>query len=228
MRRSSAAAALALVVLAVGGCALLFEDRVPAGAYFPDPRDPDTGALAHVLWRAALAAGDDPARYSFARVPGDGLLALADDDAVFYFSDALLRQPPAHVDALVAQGVAHEVLGHVGERRALSIGVSVGFTALGVALPGLGLADLLVNPLVVRAFSREQELAADRRAVAILRMMGHDSPRRTLAAALRAAAARNGPPPGGPFAKAPDLAARLAALEPLEPVAVVGLSAPVP
>ena len=84
-----------------------------------------------------------------------------------------------------------------------------------------------MNPLVIRAFSREQELEADQRAIEILRDMGHEAPRRTLADALRAAAAVN-PPPSPLFeqrllAREPDLADRLAALEPLEPTVVVAL-----
>ena len=96
------------------------------------------------------------------------------------------------------------------------LGVTAGFAALGFVVPGLSFADLLVNPLIVRAFTREQEISADRKAVLILGAMGHERPRRTLASALRAAAAVNGPDKGGAFAKEPDLEARLGALEPLE------------
>ena len=37
------------------------------------------------------------------------------------------------------------------------------------SFPGVGLLDFLLNPLVVRAFSRKQELEADQRTVEILR-----------------------------------------------------------
>ncbi|OGL18289.1 MAG: hypothetical protein A3K12_11065 [Candidatus Rokubacteria bacterium RIFCSPLOWO2_12_FULL_71_19] len=47
----------------LAGCSL-----VPPGAYYPLPSDPATGRLSGVLHRAAAAAGDDPARYSFAFV----------------------------------------------------------------------------------------------------------------------------------------------------------------
>jgi Zn-dependent protease with chaperone function len=77
--------------------------------------------------------------------------------------------------------------------------------------------DLVVNPLVVRAFTRDQEIAADLKAADILRAMGHEAPRRTLADALRAAAIINGRPAGGFLATEPTLEERLAALQPLEP-----------
>jgi Zn-dependent protease with chaperone function len=166
---------------------------------------------------AARAAGDDPARYSFAMLRSRHIGAYHTDDAIFYFSDGLARQPAAHVDALVAHEVAHEILGHAGRRAAVALGTTAGLTVMGVIVPGLSLADLVINPLIVRAFSRDQEIAADLRAVDVLGAMGHDCPRRTLADALRAAAAINGQAPGGFFATEPTLEERLAALEPLEP-----------
>jgi Zn-dependent protease with chaperone function len=77
----------------------------------------------------------------------------------------------------------------------------------------------LVNPLVVRAFGRQQEMQADQKAVEILRAMGHSAPRRSLAVALETLAShtpkeREGLE--GMLATRPDTAARVAALEPLE------------
>ena len=89
---------------------------------------------------------------------------------------------------------------HIGQRRALS----------------LSFAAFLVNPLIVRAYTRDQEIAADLKAVEILRDMGYEAPRRALADALRAAAKINGPPRGGWLATEPSLEDRLGRLEPLE------------
>jgi Zn-dependent protease with chaperone function len=70
----------------------------------------------------------------------------------------------------------------------------------------------------VRAYSREQELDADQRAIEILRDMGHLAPRRVLASALRAAANPSASPlfEQRILAREPELEARVAALEPLE------------
>ncbi len=209
------------VALTCSACAALGV-RVPDGAYYPKPSEPQTIALARVLYRAAEAAGDDPARYSFALVGSDEITALSAEEAVFYFSEGLTRQPPSYVDALVA----HEVLGHAGQRRVLSYSVSAGFAVLGFVVPGLGFADFVVNPLVVRAFTRDQEIEADLKAVEILRAMGSETPRRTLTEALQAAATINGPPKGGLIAKEPGLEVRLLKLEPLEPPRALALTAP--
>ena len=216
MRRSLA---LVTVLILATGCALIPPSH-PDASYYPSPRDPAAARIAHTLHRASQAVGDDPDRYSFAFIQTRAVTSFVADDATFYFSDGLARLPQRHVDALVAQAVAHEVLGHTGKRRTVTMSISAGFAVLGLIMPGLGLADFVVNPLVVRAYSREQELDADQRTIEILRDMGHTTPRLVLAGALRAAAAAN--PLASSFveqrilARAPDLEDRLAALEPLE------------
>lgn len=205
----------ALAVLLVA-CA-----TAPRGTYFPDPKQAISQKVSHAIYRAARAAGDDPTRYSFALVPTDEARVYSGPDAAFYVTEGLARLSESVLDAEIAREVAHEVLGHAGQRRALWVTLSAGFTALGIALPGLGLADFLVTPLVVRAFSRSQEKEADAKAVEVLRAMGHDTPRRTLWSALQTLEAINGKKHSrGLLATHPKLAERLATLEPLEPVPV--------
>jgi Zn-dependent protease with chaperone function len=210
-----------LIIAALGGCA-----TVPDRAYFPPPDAADTRLLATTLYRVAAAAGDDPRRYSFALIGTRDVSAFTADDATFYFSEGLARQPVVVVDALVAHEVAHELLGHRGQRRALSLGLSAGFTVLGVMIPGAGLLDLIVNPLVVRAYTRDQETAADLMGGDVLGRMGYEAPRRELAGALREAGKVNGAPRGGWLATEPELEDRLAALEPLEPLSEVARTPP--
>ena len=223
---------LLVVVLAGSACALLPEP-VPTGAYTAAAGEPHTVALAQTLYRAAQAAGADPVRYAFALVRTEDVTARAADETSFYFSKGLARQSAPVIDALVAHAVAHEVLGHGGKRRSLSLGISAGFTAIGIVVPGLGLIDFVVNPLIVRAYNRDQNLSADGKAIEILRGMGHDNPKRTLAQALLAAARANGgSKPGfmeaGLMAREPDLDARLAVLGFLESPTTIALKAPAP
>ncbi len=194
----------------------------PEGTYYALPTDPTTVRMAHILHRAALAGGDDPNRYGFAFIKSPTAAAYSDEDATFYFADGLMRQPASIIEAVVAHEVAHEVMGHVGTRRKLSLSLTATFGALGVFAPGAGLLDFVVNPLVVRAFGRHQELQADQKAVEILRAMGHPAPRRALATALEAVAAhtpREREGLEGLLATHPTLDDRLAALNPLEPPA---------
>ena len=214
-------ALVGLLIAASSGCA-----TVPDRAYFPPPEAADTRVLATTLYRVAAAAGDDPTRYSFALIGTRDVSAFTADDAMFYFSEGLARQPVAVVDALVAHEVAHELLGHRGQRRALSLGLAAGFTVLGVVVPGAGLLDLVVSPLLVRAYTRDQEIAADLKAADLLGLMGHEAPRRVLVSALQAAVKVNGRPQGGWLATEPEIEERLAALEPLEPLSEVARKPP--
>lgn len=201
-------------LLLLAGCVA----GVPEGTYFPSPAHPDTLKVSHALYKAAHAAGDDAARYSFALVAAPQVHAWSAKDATFYVTDGLARLPAHVVEPLIAHEVAHAVLGHLGTQHTLSASLTTGFAILGLFVPGAGLADLIVNPLVVRAYSREHELAADARAVEILQAMSYTAPRRALSLALHTADAQNGKiqEEGGPFATHPPMAERLAALEPLE------------
>ena len=205
-----------LVAVTLAACA-----TAPEGTYFATPSNPGTARMAQILSRAAVAGGDDPQRYGFAFIKSPTAAAYSDEDATFYFTDGLMRQPTPVIEAVVAHEVAHEVLGHVGTRRKLSLSLSLtaSFGALGLFAPGVGLLDFVVNPLVVRAFGRHQEMQADQKAVEILRAMGYRSPRQTLASALESLAAytpkeREGLE--GLLATHPSLDERLAALVPLE------------
>jgi Zn-dependent protease with chaperone function len=211
--RVAVTALVAVVLLAA--CAM-----VPQGTYYATPTNPGTARMAKVLSRAAVAGGDDPERYGFAFIKSPTAAAYSDEDAIFYFTDGLMKQPTPVIEAVVAHEVAHEVMGHVGTRRKLSMSLTASFATLGLFAPGAGLLDFVVNPIVVRAFSRYQELQADQKAIEILRAMGHPAPRRTLATALQALAAHTPKEKeqlGGLLATHPGLDDRLAALEPLEP-----------
>src|SRR5437879_8137366 len=116
-------ALLAGLTLFTTGCALIPPSH-PDLAYYPSPRDPGTVKISQTLYRAARAAGDDPDYYSFALIQTTVVTSFAADDATFYFSDGLARLPQRHVDALVAQQVAHAILGHTGRRTALSMAIT--------------------------------------------------------------------------------------------------------
>ncbi len=203
-------------ILLLAGCA-----TVPAGTYFPSLAEPDALKVSHALYKAAQGAGDNPARYSFALVKSPQAQAWTAEDATFYVTDGLAGLPIHVIEPLIAHEVAHEVLGHLGKKQALSLSITAGFAILGVLVPGASLADLVVNPLVARAYSREHELEADARALEILRAMGYPAPRRALYLALQVADARNGKikEEGGILATHPPMTERLAALQPLEPPA---------
>src|SRR5947209_7297535 len=66
---------------------------VPERAYFPPADRDETRVLATTLYRVASAAGDDPARYSFALIATRDVSAFTAEDATFYFSEGPGREP---------------------------------------------------------------------------------------------------------------------------------------
>ena len=163
MRRSLA---LLLFLMCASGCALI-PPMHPENSYYPSPSDSRSLTISYTLYRAAQASGDDPTRYSFAFIQTAAVTAFAADDATFYFSDGLARQSQRCIDAIVAQKVAHEILGHAGQRRTLTLSLTAGFAVLGLIAPGLGLADLIVNPSAPsRASRRWKPISAPSRSCA--------------------------------------------------------------
>src|SRR5262249_58409098 len=122
----------------------------PAVACSPRPGAPAAVKTPPTFPRPGRDVGDDPEYYSFAMIETPMVTSFAADNATFYFSDGLARLPQRHVDALVAQKVAHDVLGHTPRRKIVSLSITAGFAMLGLFVPGAGLADFVVNPLVVR------------------------------------------------------------------------------
>lgn len=202
---------VAVVVVLAAGCATM-----PAGTYAP-AKSPNRTVVAQSFHRAIQAAGEDPARYSFYLFDSrDVSVSRSGRGDVFYFSDGFAALPPRPMDALMAREMAHEVLGHPVRRNIVQYTITGAFVALGAVVPGLGVIDFIVNPIVVRAFTRQQEIDADVKAVEVLRAMGYDAPRRALIEGLRAAQGTRRAS-GGLYATTPSLEDHLAAIGPLEP-----------
>src|SRR3989304_5738859 len=133
--RGRSAPAIAGAILLLAGCA-----SVPSGTYLPSLTDPDALKVSHALYKAAQAAGDDASRYSFALVKSPQARAGPAEDATFYVTDGLARMPVHIIEPLIAHEVAHELLGHLGQKQALSLSIPAGFAIIGVPRPrGLSL-----------------------------------------------------------------------------------------
>lgn len=69
---------------------------------------------------------------------------------------------------VVAHEVSHNILGHYSKKVIASEATTAALRVANVFIPGIGLLNLLVNPAVTNAFSREFELDADRKAAEIV------------------------------------------------------------
>ena len=78
---------------------------------------------------------------------------------------------------VLAHEVAHYKLRHIRNHQILSVGIWATLTAVDLVVPGVGLANHLINPLATRAFGRSQELDADREAINVLGNSGWREPK---------------------------------------------------
>jgi Zn-dependent protease with chaperone function len=112
--------------------------------------------------------------------------------------------------AILAHEVAHDDLGHVGRQQALGAGLGLGVAILDQIFPGTGQIAPLAGNLILRAYSRREELEADRHGVEILRRVGapSDAMERTLVWLAQVAGTQK----GGFFSTHPGTEERIAAL----------------
>jgi Zn-dependent protease with chaperone function len=124
-----------------------------------------------------------------------GLLNKADDDK--------LR-------AVLAHEIAHEDLNHVAKAQVLGAGLNIGAAILDQIFPGSGAIAPLAGELVMRKYSRDEEYAADRHGVELLRRAGY--PKAMMVDTLTWLMQVSGPDSGGFFATHPGTADRIEAV----------------
>src|ERR1043166_497659 len=87
-----------------------------------------------------------------------GLLAKANDE---------------HLRGVLAHEIAHDDLGHVARAQTLGTGLNLGGFLLEQILPGSSAITPIAGTLVARAYSRTEELQADRHGVELLQRAGY-------------------------------------------------------
>lgn len=84
----------------------------------------------------------------------------------------LERASDEQLQAVLAHEVAHDDLNHVAKLQALGTGLQIGTVILDQIFPGAGQIAPIAGTLLVRAYSRPQETAADHHGVELLRRVG--------------------------------------------------------
>ena len=88
----------------------------------------------------------------------------------FIVTTGLLRQAnDAQLEAILAHEIAHDDLGHVAKAQAMGAGLNIATVLLDQFLPGSGQITPIVGGLVIRAYGRNEEYAADMHGVVLLR-----------------------------------------------------------
>lgn len=78
-----------------------------------------------------------------------------------YFTEGLFEFDDDTLKFIMAHEIAHDKLGHVEDRKAVSYVTTGAMLVLNAIIPGAGLLNWAVNPVVVNNFSKKQEFEAD-------------------------------------------------------------------
>ncbi len=145
----------------------------------------------------------------------DGINAASAGGGEFYVTRGLLtRANDEQLAAVLAHEIAHDDLGHVAKAQALGAGVQIGAAILDQIFPGVGQIAPVAGTLITRAYSRQEELEADRHGVEILQRAGlpKEAMERTLVWLESQTGGSSG---GGFFSTHPGTDERIAALRKL-------------
>lgn len=124
-----------------------------------------------------------------------GLLQKANDD---------------RLRAVLAHELAHQDLNHVAKAQVLGVGLNIGAAILNQIFPGSGAITPLAGELVARKYGRDEEYAADRHGLELLRRAGY--PKDLMITTLTWLLQASGPDSGGFFATHPGTRDRIEAL----------------
>ena len=92
----------------------------------------------------------------------------------FYVTTGLLQKAnDDQLRGILAHEIAHDDLGHVARAQVLGAGLNLGVIILDQIIPGSSALTPIAGTLVARAYSRSEELAADRHGVEILERAGY-------------------------------------------------------
>jgi predicted Zn-dependent protease len=186
--RTSALIGLALSALVSTGCAFTEtastpspspSTRPPATASKTTPArelDPQQTDRLRRTFLTLIKAMDHP------RQPNQVKVGIIDDPSInaasagggeFYVTTGLLQKAnDRHLMGVLAHELAHDDLGHVAKAQALATGLGIGAVILDQIIPGSGRITPIAGQLISRAYSRNEEYAADRHGMEILRKAG--------------------------------------------------------
>jgi beta-barrel assembly-enhancing protease len=141
------------------------------------PLDPSQAARLQRIMVPLLQAGNKTRSLNQARVgviEDPNINAANAGGGEFYVTTGLLQKAnDEQLRGILAHEIAHDDLGHVARAQVLGVGLNLGVILLEQILPGSSAITPIAGTLVARAYSRSEELAADRHAVEILERAGY-------------------------------------------------------
>jgi predicted Zn-dependent protease len=148
--------------------------RQPAKTRQIDPRQSDRF---YRIMTPLLKNMNDP------KSPRDVKIGIIDEPEInaanagggeFYVTTGLLEKASdEQLRGIMAHEIAHDDLGHVAKLQGLGVGLNLGVILLEQIIPGSSAVTPIAGSLIARGYSRNEEYAADRHGVEILRRAGY-------------------------------------------------------
>ena len=201
---------LTLISATVGSGCVVTEGPAPRGESRSDDRrqptktrqlDPRQAERFYRIMTPLLKSMDNP------KSPRDVKIAIIDEPEInaanagggeFYVTTGLLEKAnDEQLRGIMAHEIAHDDLGHVAKLQTLGVGLNLGVILLEQLLPGSSAVTPIAGSLIARGYSRNEEYAADRHGVEILRRAGY--PKDVLINALTWVSRASGGGGGGGF-----------------------------
>jgi predicted Zn-dependent protease len=201
----SAASAWVFFLAFASGCAVETTSgpprQSPQEARTPNvkPLDPSQAARLQRIMVPLLRAGKTRSlkEVRVGVVEDPGINAANAGGGEFYVTTGLLQKAnDEQLRGILAHEIAHDDLGHVARAQVLGTGLNLGIILLEQIIPGSSAITPIAGTLVARAYSRSEELEADRHAVEILQRAGYSKD--VMIDAL-AWVMQSSPPDGGGF-----------------------------
>lgn len=141
------------------------------------PLDPSQAARLQRIMVPLLRAGDKTRSLKEVRiavVEDANINAANAGGGEFYLTTGLLEKAnDQQLRGILAHEIAHDDLGHVARAQILGAGLNIGVFVLEQIIPGSSAITPIAGTLAARAYSRREELAADRHGVEILQRAGY-------------------------------------------------------
>jgi predicted Zn-dependent protease len=212
-----------IVGVSIAGC-VATEGTANQGAQNPAPKardirgvDPKNAEKLYRVMTPLLRGMNSPKR------PEDVRIGVIDDKEInaanagggeFFVTTGLIeRASEQQLRGIMAHEIAHDDLGHVAKLQVLGAGLSLGVILLEQLIPGSSSITPIAGNLIVRGYSRSEELAADRHGVEILSRTGY--PKEVMIDALSWVGRESGKGSGGFLSTHPAIDERVEALKQL-------------
>jgi predicted Zn-dependent protease len=198
------------LISTIGSGCVVAEGPAPRGESRSDDRrqpaktrqlDPRQAERFYRIMTPLLKSMDNP------KSPRDVKIAIIDEPEInaanagggeFYVTTGLLEKASdEQLRGIMAHEIAHDDLGHVAKLQTLGVGLNLGVILLEQLLPGSSAVTPIAGSLIARGYSRNEEYAADRHGVEILRRAGY--PKDVLINALTWVSRASGGGGGGGF-----------------------------